>query len=276
VSTSSEVERTVAIAPDSVPSSSGSPLPDEVVLSYRRNGFVQVRGVLTPTEVARYAAAAAEVYAHGQALQPDDPTFKQVLNVWQYDQVLKDLTFHRGLAEAATQLAGIPLRLWHDHLLMKAPHNHAATEYHQDAPYWPHDNSRHCLSAWVALVDVPLERGCMSFIPGQQDRRDIRPVDLTDKTDLFEAAEDLIYHPRVTIPLRAGDVTFHNGYTPHTANPNDTDDVRLAHVVIYVDRDLTYNGKPHVCTDPLHLDAGQTLPDDAFPPLPDDAFPPLP
>lgn len=108
----------------------------------------------------------------------------------------------------------------------------------------------------------------MSFMPGHQDRQDIRPVDLTDATDLFEAAPDLAYAPRVTLPLRAGDVTFHNGYTPHTANPNDTDDVRLAHVVIYVDRDLTYNGRPHVCTDGLDLEVGSTLPDAAFPPLP--------
>jgi len=246
----------------------GAPLADDVVASYRRNGFVQLRSVLTPAEVVRYAAAALEVYRHGQALQAGDPTFKQVVNVWEHDDVLRELTFHPLLAAAATQLAGIGLRLWHDQLLMKKPHNRAATEYHQDGPYWPHDNSRHSLSAWVALVDVPLERGCMSFIPGQQDRRDIRAVDLTDKTDLFEAAEDLTYEPRVTIPLRAGDVTFHSSYTPHTANPNDTDEVRLAHVVIYADRDLTYNGRPHVCTDPLGLSVGQTLPDEHFPLLP--------
>lgn len=259
---------TVEIAPDTDSLTADDRLSPEVVASYRRNGFVQLRSMLTPAEVERFSAAAQESYRHGQALQPGDPTFKQVVNVWQEDDVLRELTFHPRLAAAATQLAGIPLRLWHDQLLMKKPHNRAATEYHQDAPYWPHDNSRHCLSAWVALVDVPLERGCMTFMPGQQDRRDIRAVDLTDRTDLFEAAEDLTYRPRVTVPLRAGDLTFHNGYTPHTANPNDTDEVRLAHVIVYVDRDLTYNGKPHVVTDPLGLTIGQHLPDEEFPPLP--------
>ena len=256
----------VEIAPDV--SGTGDSLPTEVIDSYRRNGFVQLRGVLRPDEVARFAAAAMNAYEYSQALNADDQTFKQVVNVWQDDEVLRGLTLHPVLAGLATQLAGIPLRLWHDHLLMKKPHNRAATEFHQDAPYWPHDNCRHCLSVWVALVDVPLERGCMTFIPGQQDRRDIRPIDLTDHTDMFEAADDLIYQPRVTIPLRAGDVTFHNGYTPHSANPNDTDEVRLAHVVIYVDRDLTYNGAAHVCTDPLALTVGDPLPDESFPPLP--------
>lgn len=249
-------------------SNTGHDLEPEVIDSYRRNGFVALRGVLTPEEVTRYAAAAKEVYDHGTALNPDEQVFKQVVNVWPTDDVLRDLTFHPRLAAAATQLAGIDLRLWHDHLLMKKPHNQAATEYHQDGPYWPHANSRQCLSAWVALVDVPVERGCMTFIPGQQHRNDLRPADLHDKTDLFSVAEDLTYLPRVTVPLRAGDVTFHNGYTPHTANSNDTDEVRLAHVVIYVDRDLTFDGRRHVCTDPLGLTVGDLLPDEHFPLLP--------
>lgn len=243
-------------------------LPEAVVDSYRRNGFVLLRGVLTAAEIERYSEAAAGVYDNETGLKADDAIFKQVVNVWQDNPALAELTMHPALSAAATQLAGIPLRLWHDQLLMKRPHNHAATEYHQDAPYWPHSNSRHSLSAWIALVDVPLERGCMSFIPEQQGRHDLRAVDLTDATDLFEAAPDLVYEPRVTLPLKAGDVTFHNGFTPHTANPNDTDLIRLAHVVIYVDHDLTYDGRPHVCTDPLNLEIGQPLPDAEFPPLP--------
>jgi ectoine hydroxylase-related dioxygenase (phytanoyl-CoA dioxygenase family) len=268
MTTTSALATPVEIAPDHPVPDPGSPLATDLIDSYRRNGFVQVRGVLDSAEVERYAAAARQVYEHGRALNAGDQTFKQVVNVWQQDDVLRELTFHAGLAAAATQLAGIPLRLWHDQLLMKKPHNQAPTEYHQDAPYWPHGGARHSLSAWVALVDVPLERGCMSFIPGQHDRHDIRPVDLTNRTDLFQAAPDLVYEPRVTLPLRAGDVTFHNGYTPHTANANDTDEVRLAQVVIYVDREVKYDGNPHVCTDPLDLTVGQPLPDTDFPPLP--------
>lgn len=243
-------------------------LSDDIIDGYRRTGFARIASVLTPDEVQRYRAAAAEVYDRETGLDPENRMFKQVVNIWQRDDTLRDLTLHPVLADLATQLAGIPLRIWHDQLLIKPPHNGTPTEFHQDAPYWPHADCRHSLSAWVALVDVPVERGCMTFIGGQQDRRDIRPTDIADARDLFEAAPDLAYLPRTTIPLRAGDVTFHNGYTPHTANSNDTDDFRYAHVNIYVDRELTYNGNPHVCTDPLGLSVGDHLPDDHFPPVP--------
>ena len=104
----------------------------------------------------------------------------------------------------------------------------------------------------MALVDVPVERGCMTFIPGSHRRQDLRAIDLTDAHDLFNAAPDLAYEPRVTVPLRAGDCTFHNGYLAHTANANDTDEFRYAMVNIYVDAETRYNG----AAAPVHRRAG--------------------
>jgi phytanoyl-CoA hydroxylase len=243
-------------------------LTDEQVAGYRANGFIHLGAVLTPEEVARYRAAAASAYHELASLDADNQMFRQIVQVWKSDEVLRELTLHPGLAGYASQLSGVPVRLWHDQLLIKKPRNRTPTEFHQDAPYWPHTGGRHQLSAWIALVDVPVERGCMTFIPGSHRRQDLRAIDLTDAHDLFAAAPDLAYEPRVTVPLRAGDCTFHNGYLAHTANANDTDEFRYAMVTIYVDAETRYNGAPHVCTDDLGLVVGQPLPDDEFPRLP--------
>ena len=243
-------------------------LSEDQIASYRENGFIHLQGVLSAEEVERYRSAAAEAYDRLAALDADNQMFRQIVQVWRSDETLRELTLHEGLATYATQLAELPVRLWHDHLLIKKPHNHTPTEFHQDSPYWPHSGSRHQLSAWVALVDVPVERGCMTFIPGSHRRQDLRAIDLTDAHDLFDAAPDLAYEPRVTVPLRAGDCTFHNGYLAHTANANDTDEFRYAMVNIYIDADTRYNGAPHVCTDHLGLAVGERLPDSEFPPLP--------
>lgn len=243
-------------------------LTDADVEGYHRNGYIHVPGVLSPDQVERYRTAAAEAYDRLEARNPDNAMFRQIVNAWTQDEVLRELAMNQGLATLATRLAGMPVRLWHDQLLIKKPHNHTPTEFHQDAPYWPLQNSKHQLSAWVALVDVPVERGCMSFIPGTHRRQDIRAIDLKDRTDLFQAAPDLEYQQRVTVPLRAGDCTFHNGYLCHTANANDTEEFRYAMVNIYIDRDTEFNGGGHPCTNGLDLEIGQTLPDKEFPPLP--------
>ncbi len=248
-------------------------LTDDVIERYRRDGFVHVPRVFSPEAAATYRAAALlakdRIRSNTEAGK-SEKVFAQLLQVWTQDETLRSLTLDPNLAGIATKLAGIPLRLWHDQMLIKEPHNGARTEYHQDGPYWPHTRVRHALSAWVALVDVPVERGCMTFIPGSQDgHRDLRAQDLTDGADLFRVAPDLTWEPRVTIPLRAGDCTFHNSFTAHSANANQTDDPRIAHVVIYVDRDLAYTAdRAHVITDPMGLADGVPLPDEAFPPLP--------
>ncbi|TDD94530.1 phytanoyl-CoA dioxygenase family protein [Jiangella asiatica] len=239
---------------------------DALVAEYRKNGFVRVRGVLEPPEVERFRIAAEDfLEAHRSESLETGGVFSQLVNVWQRDPSLRELTLHARLGRVAEQLAGFPLRLWHDQMLVKEPHNDAATEFHQDRPYWPHANDRLSLSAWIALVDVPPERGCMTFLPGTQTITGLRPQNLHEEDDLFEADPSLRWAPRVTVPLRAGDCTFHSSYTGHMALPNRTDLARLAHVNIYMDADTTYNGAGHIVTDPLGLAVGDRLDGATFP-----------
>lgn len=239
-------------------------LPADTIQSYRQNGFTVARGLLSRAEAARYREAALRATTRLKAYT-DAAVLHQFVNVWRDDPVLRELTLLPKLGAWATRLAGVPLRLWHDHLLIKRPHNHAPTEFHQDQPYWPHANSAHPISAWIALCDVPVEKGCMTFIPGSHRRTDLAVQNLVDARSLFTLCPDLEYEPRVTIPLRAGDCTFHHGRCAHMANANQTDDIRVAHVVIFMDATTTYTVKPHPVTDPLGLKAGALLDSELFP-----------
>jgi ectoine hydroxylase-related dioxygenase (phytanoyl-CoA dioxygenase family) len=242
-------------------------LTDEQVAAYRRDGFVHLPGVFARERAERFRVAAVAARERVRN-HHEGRAFTQLLQLWRQDDTLRELTLDPDLARIATRLAGIPLRLWHDQLLIKDPHNGAATEFHQDQPYWPHQNVRHALSAWVALVDVPVERGCMTFIPGSQELDGLRAQDLTDSDDLMRLAPELRWRQRVTVPLHAGDCTFHHARLAHTATPNFTDDPRIAQVVIYVDAEASYAAEPpHPVTDGLALVPGSRLPDTEFPPF---------
>ena len=181
-------------------------VPEELVAAYREYGFVRVRGVLDPNQVEPFRVSAeAFLTAHRAESLEKQGAFTQLVNVWQRDDTLRALTFDSRLGRIAEQLAGFPLRLWHDQMLVKEPHNNVATEFHQDRPYWPHAGDRLPLSAWIALVDVPPERGCMTFLPGTQHRTGLRPQDLHHEDDLFALDPSLRWIPRITVPLRAGD-----------------------------------------------------------------------
>lgn len=237
---------------------------EALVTAYRRDGFVNVPSILTPAEVGSFAAAATAAVGRLRS-ETTGAVFSQHVQVWQSESVLRQLTLHPRIAAVASALAGVPLRLWHDQLLVKQPRNEAPTEFHQDAPYWPLTGAGNALSAWIALVDVPVERGCMTFIPGRQSLTGLRAQDLTDSRDLMGLAPELTWDPRITLPLKAGDCTFHSASTPHAAGANTTDDPRIAHVVIYVDESCRFTGGRHAVTDPLGLAPGEPLPDQHFP-----------
>jgi phytanoyl-CoA hydroxylase len=238
----------------------------ELVDDYRKYGFVRVPEILRSDEVEYFRGAAEKfLEKHRSDSYHTSGVFTQLVNVWRQDETLRELTLHKRIAKVAERLAGIPVRIWHDQMLVKEPHNNAATEFHQDRPYWPHADDQHSLSAWIALVDVPPERGCMTFLPGTQHRKGLRPQNLQNEEDLFQLDPSLRWIQRITVPLKAGDCTFHSSYTGHMALPNRTSLARLAHVNIYMDAATRYDGKPHVVTEPLGLSAGDPLDGEMFP-----------
>jgi phytanoyl-CoA hydroxylase len=230
---------------------------------YRHNGFVRINSVLSRDEVDAFRTAAIELMEQTASYRKDK-VLDQRVNVWRQETPLRQLTLHPRLAALAERLAGVPMRLWHDQLLVKPAGDSAATEFHQDQPYWPHCCSSP-VTAWVALVDVPVERGCMSFLPGTQRYKQVPRHELEHEQGLFDLVPELAYVSRVTVPLRAGDCTFHHGRTGHFAGPNRTNEARLAHAIIYMDADATYAGTKHVITDPLGLTVGQVLDHELFP-----------
>ena len=107
----------------------------------------------------------------------------------------------------------------------------------------------------------------MSFITGSHRHSELDPQNLLDGRDLFPKCPDLEWDERVTLPLQAGDCTFHHSRCAHMATPNVTDVARVAHVVIFMDRTTTYVKKGHPVTDPVELREGQLLEGELFPPV---------
>lgn len=258
-----------AVAPSEHPATHySSPVSAAQVASYQADGFVHTPGILTAAEAedlrVRFLTATERAQNLGSGYGA--AVFDQYVNLWQQtDPSLVGLALHPRMRAAATALAGEPLRLWHDHLLVKRAKNGIPTEWHQDQPYWPHANSAGALSAWVALVDAPQVRGCMSYIPGSHRHVELEAQNLQDAHDLFRRCPELQWQPAVTVPVKAGDVVWHHARTAHRAEANRSDIDRVVVSVIYMPRTTRYTGKPHICTDGRGYQVGQILDGDAFP-----------
>jgi phytanoyl-CoA hydroxylase len=137
--------------------------------------------------------------------------------------------------------------------------------WHQDAVYWPHAQREKQTTIWIALKDATIVNGCMSFVGTTHKIGPLPPIDLGHPQDIFQYAPNIKPVKPKICELKAGSVTFHNGLTFHYAGPNKSDSTREAFAVIYMPDGTTFDGKPHVVTDPLKPQIGERLDGEMFP-----------
>lgn len=240
----------------------------DMISEYQKNGFVKVPNLIT-RECANAFREEAVDFIHGHTVHnsTDDDYAKRLnqhVNIWQRNEVLAELTKSPEIAAIAEQLSGVHMRLWHDHLLSKGPGNGLATEWHQDKPYWPFEGEKETISVWIALQDTPEEHGCMNFIPGSHKLDTLPSTSLGNSKGLYDVAPDLEYAPKVKIPLKAGDATFHHGRTAHMATPNLLEDWRIAHVTVYMEDGTRLRETSHIVTANYMAEVGELAPGDVL------------
>ncbi len=246
----------------------------DLALSFRRDGFVLVPGLLAQGELERFGAVIDATVRERTATDARrleeksryEQSFLQCINLWEDAPAMRGLTFHPRVCEAAATLLGVPrIRLWHDQALYKEPGGRE-TDAHQDQPYWPIVEAD-TVTAWIPLVDVDESVGCMGYVPGSHTMGLRRFVNI-----FFGEIENVLARPElggakpVFVPAQRGDVLFHHGLTVHLAHANRSAQMRRVHTAIYF-RDGCTRAKTgvHQSVDRMGIRAGEAIAGDATP-----------
>lgn len=252
-------------------------LSTEKVASYRSQGFAHVPGVLSEEEVELFRADAQALFDVQETMVWDmgegDIALDWVADANLKSDVMRRLTMHPGVSGIAARLAGGPLSLFKSELLRKAAKARTTgTPAHDDQGILPYTGRPESLTAWVALVDVPVERGCMSYVPGSHLREEPHdPYDEVATLSPMDYWPELTYQPRTQVPVRAGDVVYHHERTVHVAGVNRSDTDRFALASIYMSADAVFRDNPFYAglytddPDMGGMKPGQRLDDDRFP-----------
>ncbi len=214
----------------------------DLVADFAEHGHVRVDGLATSDEIEAVRpaieATAERIRWDRRPIAERDTygkAFIQAANLWQHDETVARFTLAPRFASVAAALLGADgVRLYHDQALLKEPGG-GPTPWHQDQFYWPLDTDA-TITMWMPLVAVvdPVEG--MTFGHGTHRMGDLGGGAISDVSERrFDA---LVRDRGIALhsyrDLRAGDATFHRGWTLHRASANPTDRMRSVMTVIYV------------------------------------------
>ncbi len=219
------------------------PITVEQRQQFMKDGCILIKNILNNNDVELFRShighAVEKHFEERKRLQQSEVVddynayFTQVTNLWEKDEMVKRFVFAKRFAKIAADLMGVAgVRLYHDQALFKEPGG-LPTPWHQDQYYWPL-NTTNAITMWMPLVDVSKKMGALKFALKSQEDGPIGDIAISDQSDAFyeKCIQDKGYHVADNV-LKAGDATFHTGWTIHAASGNDSATRREVMTIIY-------------------------------------------
>ena len=223
------------------------------VEAFWRDGFVVVRGLVSPADVIRMRQITergvrdeiAPIEYEADLNYPGAPrsrdaeggrTIRRLKQAHSRDFLFTDWMIRPETLHRLQQLLGpkIVCPLAHHNCIMtKQPQFSSETGWHQDIRYWSFQRPE-LINAWIALGSERPENGCLQVIPGSHrlslDRRCFDD-ELFFRSDLTE--NQPLIDSRMFVVLDPGDVLFFHCKTLHAASRNSTQETKCSVVFTF-------------------------------------------
>lgn len=219
-------------------------LPDEVS-HYRQQGYVVPRFALPLAQVAQMRQALDELIRLNPGVRPEKLVSAHVQGAPGQDNgegvqgvsAFLDLARDPQIVELVSGVLGEDIILWGCHVFCKPAAQGYETPWHQDGHYWPIRPLATC-TVWVALEDSDVGNGCLRVIPGSQAARALHDHLHEDRSDLTLnqrlAPGTFDEHTAVDIELKPGQMSLHDVYMIHGAQPNRSPRLRTGVALRYM------------------------------------------
>ncbi len=278
-------------------------ITQEQIDFFQAHGYLRYGRVLNEAEVALYRERLDRTITEENVGGRDDhPEFKfghrrqgmvaagrpervitQYINMWKRDSAYRNLLHHPTITGVAKALLGTDrLRLWHDQIISKPPHDNGHFHFHQDFYLWPLMDSN-ILTCWMALDDVDPSNGSMHVVPGshrdprfgleafEAEQVAVKEAAAAGRT-LAESERLQMQHKDASfgqsVNLSAGECMFHHCLNFHATPANVTERQRRAHIMIFMADGVRVNlnrAEQHPLVSGFEVSHGEALEGTGFP-----------
>ncbi|MBK8158480.1 MAG: phytanoyl-CoA dioxygenase family protein [Rhodospirillaceae bacterium] len=221
-------------------------LDDTTIDSFRRDGFVIIRGLLSAAEIEA-ARARIEPLFQGKfetGLYPDEWNWqegrdaydrtRQICNGWKSDRTIARIILSARVGELCARLGGWPgARIGQDNVLWKPP-GAKSLGFHQDDSYCHWVVPAGYITCWMPLDATLATGGTIEYARGShlwplsQPKGKFHAPDDYRATLRDAAAEAGGKIDIVPIEVSAGDAVIHHGRVWHGSGPNSASVPRRA------------------------------------------------
>ena len=197
--------------------------------TYQRDGFVSGVDVLSESEALRHRAAMETAEAAFGPLHYEG----KVHTILRSPHELATLSNALDIVE---EFIGPNILLHSATYIVKEPRSASFVSWHQDLTYWgfSHDDQ---VSMWLALSPATVLNGCMQMIPGSHVHGQRRHETTSNESNVLFSGQTVAgvqENNSAVCPLRAGQASFHHGWTLHSSGPNESDERRIGLNVQYL------------------------------------------
>jgi len=200
---------------------------------FETQGYLHVKGLLTPEEAALYRA---EVHAIAARQGETDATWESQRGAGTKIEHSHDVHFRSAaftrlmvdprLTTLCTDIIGPNVQLHHNKMFIKPPERGSPFPMHQDYPYFPHRD--HSMIAIILhFDDAPVAKGCLRVYPGSHK---LGPIPALG-SDHHLPIEDYSIERATPIPAKAGDAIVTNYLTVHGSGMNVSHEARTTFLI---------------------------------------------
>lgn len=242
-----------------------SPISDEMLESYWKNGFVVVPGLIPQSELEPWLARLADIVegrvepAEGMLVMKDvmiakgavkpGSKMEAIAKIQDYekDPVLDSYATHSGVLDCVERIVGHDVQTIHTMLINKPPNVDGRHPLHQDLLYFPFRPADRIVASWTALERVTKENGCLVVIPGSH-RGELLPHGNPDWEHVnggyfgVKDIEDKLSQ-RVHLEMEPGDTVLFHPVLLHGSGRNRTQGFRRAISAHYTALDVEWSWK---------------------------------
>jgi len=208
---------------------------------FLENGYLLAGEIFSPAEVSAlrdvYMASLERLKAEGkyQSIRKSSGEEKPVYQIRAahlYDAAFKKIIEDARILDKVESLIGPNIRLVLMQGLYKPPFTGGVIGWHQDDYYFRVNKPNAVVSAWLTLDDVDEKNGCMWVIPrAHHGLVSHVPTENKDGVYIPDADESRA----VPLRMKAGEIMFHHGATPHRTLANESERPRRALAMHFMD-----------------------------------------